>query len=433
MAFMNTCLRILRVSSCHSIKGVTLKGNFLLSGQYLQCRTVMLSQYWRDQDKFSTTENVNLDTWKDILRSGMPRTGGEHADSPIEEESSLESMQKLVDMWRLAGKAVPNSISTEELQVLLELPTKSSRRKYLRDLVFKESRKKSKEKKKLEKQELKNEMLNNTESENIESENTVKKHVTYLLKFWTKCEDCYDGWRGAQAMIFGQPLVFDMVYDHYMSHKEIKDAVNQLVMCEGFNKKSVDPFHIHFCSLQPNGPYINELVKRYHGAWDDVLVTSTEKSHIDIFPRDQLVYLTSDSPNVLKKFDHDKIYIVGAFVDKSQKTGVSLGNAKRLGIATARLPLDRFLKWSIGGKNLTLNQMIEILMTLKDTDDWTKALSVVPARKHLGFIKEGIFSSKPLSKNTKTYELGKRKTDCQKEVHNNSAHQRKTNWWEERD
>ncbi|XP_063809655.1 tRNA methyltransferase 10 homolog C [Pseudophryne corroboree] len=432
MGFMNTCIRTLRGSTLHSIKDVIKPFPSKLSVQRSPCRTLMLSQCWRNQDKSSPNENIDLDTWKDILRSGMPRTSSENTDSQIEEESSLESMQKLVEMWRMAGKAVPNSISTEELQVLQGLNTKSSRRKYLKDLVFKEYRKMSRERKKLVKEELQNNMENNTETDNVEEEKTVKR-PTYLLKFLTKCVECYEGWRGAQAMIFGQPLVFDMVYDHYMSHKEMKDTVGQLMMSEGFNKKSADPFHIHFCNLKPNGPYQNELVKRYQGAWDDVLVTSSEKSHIDIFPSDQLVYLTSDSPNVLKKFDHDKIYIVGAFVDRSQKTGVSLGNAKRLGIATARLPLDRFLKWSVGAKNLTLNQMIEILMILKDTEDWTKALSVVPERKHLGFLKESISSTKALSKNTHKYEMGKRKGDNQKEVHKDSPHHRKTNCWEERD
>lgn len=324
----------------------------------------------KTQENSSTSEKLDLDTWKNILRSAAPKT---ESEQETQEESTLESMQKLVDMWRLAGKAVPDSISTEELQALLQIPTKSSRKKYLKLLLLKELSKKNKLKKKLEKEQSKS-----------DDEINIKKSTTYL-QVWKRREDSFDDWRCAQAMVFGQPLVFDMAYDRYMSQRELENTVSQLQMCDGFNKKSKEPFHIHFCNLQLNGPYHKELVRRYQSAWDNVLITATEKSHVDIFPKDQLVYLTADSPNVLKTFDHDKIYIIGAFVDKSQKTGVSLGNAKRLQISTARLPLDSFLRWSCGGKNLTLNHMIEILMTLRDTGDWKTALTSVPIRKHDGF------------------------------------------------
>lgn len=252
-------------------------------------------------------------------------------------------------------------------------------------------------------------------------ESTPEKISTYLLKFFSVSEDNFHGWRTAQAMVHGQPLVFDMVYDRYMSKKEMENTVSQLMMSEGLNRRSVDPFHIHFCNLQPGGAYHNELVKRYGEAWNNLLITATEKSHSDIFPRDQLVYLTADSPNVLKEFDHDKIYIVGAFVDKSQKTGVSLGNAKRLKLATARLPLDNYLKWDSGGKNLTLNQMIEILMTVKDNGDWKNALSFVPTRKHTGFMQG--------SQKNKSPE-GRGARGPQKTTSSNSVHQ-KSKWWDE--
>lgn len=48
----------------------------------------------------------------------------------------------------------------------------------------------------------------------------------------------------------------------------------------------------------------------------------------------------------------------------------------------ARLPLDRYLQWGAGsGKSLTLNQMVNILLDLKSTNDWTQALKHVPRRK----------------------------------------------------
>lgn len=61
---------------------------------------------------------------------------------------------------------------------------------------------------------------------------------------------------------------------------------------------------------------------------------------------------------------------------------MSLAKAKRLGLRMARLPLDQYLQWGSGsGKSLTLNQMVNILLDLKQTGDWMHALRHVPRRK----------------------------------------------------
>uniref|UniRef100_A0A8B9HRN2 tRNA methyltransferase 10 homolog C n=1 Tax=Astyanax mexicanus TaxID=7994 RepID=A0A8B9HRN2_ASTMX len=209
---------------------------------------------------------------------------------------------------------------------------------------------------------------------------------TFLMKFWSRSLDTLLFWRSAQAMQYGQPLVFDMSYDQHMSSHDAKNTVSQLLQCEGWNRRSVDPFHLHFCNLQPNSVYHQELLKRYgQETWERLFITTTSQRHVDIFPRENLVYLTADSPNVLRTFDHNKVYIIGAFVDRSAQSGVSLANAKRLKLATARLPLNEHLQWDCGAKNLTLDQMIQILITIKETGSWEKALEFVPIRKHGGF------------------------------------------------
>lgn len=190
-------------------------------------------------------------------------------------------------------------------------------------------------------------------------------------------------------MVFGQPLVFDMSYESYMVKRELENAVKQLMEAEGWNRRSAEPFHVHFCNLQPNGAYKQELLRRYGAeAWDRLLITSTDRQHVNVFPSEQLVYLTADSRNVLHTFDHSKVYIIGALVDRSIHSGLSLANAKRLNLATARLPLDEYLHWDIGGKNLTLDQMIRIMITVKETGKWEEALKFVPRRKHDGFHQE---------------------------------------------
>lgn len=342
---------------------------------------------------------LDLDVWKSLMRS---RASQDKKPEDKEEETSAdeegdnsptEASRTLVDMWRQAGKQVPENITDEQLETLAELTTKSSKKKYLKYLAIKEGHKKAnrekKEKKKAEKfAEINKEEVGPADGlEDVEEgEGEPKLRNTYLLQFWTRSIDRALAWRAAQAMRFGQPLVFDMSYDRHMMRREMENTISQLMESEGWNRRSVDPFHLHFCNLQPDGAYHRELLKRYgQETWDRLFITSSSQRHVDIFPREDLVYLTADSPNVLSKYDHSKVYIIGALVDRSIQSGVSLANAKRLNLSTARLPLDEYLHWEIGAKNLTLDQMIRIMMTAKETGSWKKALEFVPKRKHDGF------------------------------------------------
>lgn len=341
--------------------------------------------------------------WKSVMRSQASqdeKPKDQEEETPgVEakdggEGSPIESSRTLVDMWRQAGKQVPESITDEQLETLAELTTKSSKRKYLKYLAIKEGHKKAnkekREKKRAEKlAEMKEEeegWADGPEDPEEESEGEPKFKNTYLLQFWTRSMDRALGWRAAQAMQYGQPLVYDMSYEQHMTRREMENTVSQLMETEGWNRRSLEPFHLHFCNLHPEGAYQRELLKRYgREAWDRIFLTATSQRHVDTFPREDLVYLTADSPNVLHTFDHSKVYVVGAMVDRSIQSGVSLANAKRLKLSTARLPLDEYLHWEIGAKNLTLDQMIRILMTVKDTGSWEKALEFVPKRKHDGF------------------------------------------------
>ncbi|XP_014901349.1 tRNA methyltransferase 10 homolog C [Poecilia latipinna] len=351
-------------------------------------------------------EALDLDKWKSVMRSqavfqeekpsrGMETTEDDDDDlestgDDVKDSSSLEATRELVSMWRQAGKRVPQEITEEDLQTLAGLTTKSSRKKYLKYLAIKEDHKQArKEKQQKKKADKEASMKQRKELESSEEEGNQDEHKlknTMFLQYWNRSLDKLLGWRTAQAMRFGQPIVFDFSYASNMSRKEIENTVSQLMEVEGWNRRATEPFHLHFCNLQPDSHCKKELLKRYGAeTWDRLLITSTEQHYIDVFPREQLVYLTADSPNILRSFDHSKVYIIGALVDKSIHSGLSLANAKRLKLATARLPLDEFLHWELGAKNLTLDQMIRIMLTIKDTGKWEEALQFVPKRKHDGF------------------------------------------------
>ncbi|XP_041646110.1 tRNA methyltransferase 10 homolog C [Cheilinus undulatus] len=377
---------------------------------HIMCRTFYTGNpAWKDVDQPQTDEpveadTIDLDKWKSVMRSkatSAEKVGeGEQAsdedsvdpaDDLESSASSLEATREMVAMWGEAGKHVPQEMTDEEVRTLAQLSTKSARKKFLKFLAIKEAHRRT-TKKKREKQKAEKEALREQKraqvGEGAEEEDPRAEELkrTFIRKFWDRSLDQLLAWRCAQAMVFDQPLVFDMSYDSKMTRKEMGDTVSQLMEVEGWNRRAVEPFHLHFCNLQEDGAYMAELLKRYgEETFARLLITSTHRHYIDMFPHEQLVYLTADSPNVLRKFDHSKVYIIGALVDRSIQRGLSLANAKRLKLATARLPLDEHLRWEVGAKNLTLDQMIRIMLTIKETGKWEEALGFVPKRKHDGF------------------------------------------------
>ncbi|XP_062384224.1 tRNA methyltransferase 10 homolog C [Sardina pilchardus] len=394
---------------CHSLpprlalkkSHLSPSANSAFSLNHLQNPTRSLSTSWpkwKDvpQPKDQETEKVDLDIWKSVMRSQVaqeetPRASDDDTvqagASEMGQDSPREATRQLVEMWRQAGKQVPEHITDEELDMVAERLTKSSKKKYLRFLCTREAIKKANKRKQEQKRMKKLAEIEEMSKEEGDDEEVGSKcKNTFLLNFWTRSEDRLLGWKSAQAMQFGQPLVFDMSYEQHMTPREIANTASQLLETEGHNRRAVDPFHLHFCNLNPEGTYHEELVKRYGtNAWENLLITASPQRHVDMFPLEQLVYLTADSPNPLRTFDCNKVYIIGALVDRSNQPGVSLANAKRLNLATARLPLDEHLDWESGAKNLSLDQMFQILRTIKETGSWVEALKFVPKRKHAGF------------------------------------------------
>lgn len=354
-------------------------------------RTLSLSLCLKQDKSCEPSEKLDLDEWKKVMKSGLKEEVSEMVSEP-EELSSLAAARETLEMWRLAGRAVPENISEEQLKTFMECPSKSAKKKYLKYLHIRELHKKNDKRKMDEKRERR------LEAQDQASNTDEMKKSSFVFLSSSTMDKAYH-WRAAQSMIFGQPLVFDMSYEKEMSVREVTNTVKQLVLSESCNRRAADPFHIHFCNLKDDSLYHREFIKHYKEAWGKLLITVTDQCYTEIFPKDKLIYLTADSPKVMKKFDHDKIYIVGSMVDKCIKTGVSLARAKRLGLETAALPLEKYLLWNTGAKNLTLDQMMHILLTLKDTADWRKALEFVPKRKYCGFV------NKPVKELKKTLDL----------------------------
>lgn len=281
---------------------------------------------------------------------------------------------------------VPSVLSVKDMAELLAITSPLRRSKYFSYLFKKEmcvlAAKRLKEQRRLErlaaKEEIRKKAIEDGSINHIQYgfENTI------FLFIRDQTMHSYYNYRQAWATMFGQTLVFDLDYEHEMSKRELINAADQLQEVYATNRADLDPFNLVFCNVKDGSQYKQHLHRvLQHLGKPNCLLTATEKSYLDLYPKEKLVYLTPDARQPLRYSD-DAIYIVGAMVDLGCHKPLSMAKAKRQGISFARLPLDEYLAWGqSSSKTLALNHITQILLDMKATKDWSRAFESIPRRK----------------------------------------------------
>ncbi|KAF1934689.1 guanine-N(1)--methyltransferase [Clathrospora elynae] len=95
----------------------------------------------------------------------------------------------------------------------------------------------------------------------------------------------------------------------------------------------------------------------------------------------EIVYLSSESDNVLTHLKPNSTYIIGGLVDKNRHKGICHRRAVERGIKTAKLPIGEYLEMK-SRQVLVTNHVLEIMLKWMEFGDWGKAFMVVmPERK----------------------------------------------------
>ncbi|XP_058119890.1 mitochondrial ribonuclease P protein 1 homolog [Anopheles ziemanni] len=303
--------------------------------------------------------------------------------------TDMEKRRKIleleIEVMRQEGRKVPSlsTIKPDQWEHLLTLGSRNQRRHYYMYLwnieVVRQSQKIKKERKQEEIAKRREELMKAT----AENDHIVYGlfHNTMFLRIYDSTVDHFHNNRLIQAMQFGINLVIDCSYDEYMNDKEMRNTAKQLMLCFAQNRAHPEPFNIHHCNVDYRKTTMKQLEKHLVQIHQpEFPFNITERSYLDLFPKERLVYLTPHCKNDLTEFNPDDIYIIGAMVDKSSQEAVSLGKAKKLGLRMARLPLDNYFQFK-SGKSLTLDQMVMIMLELKGSNDFGKALQFVPRRK----------------------------------------------------
>lgn len=164
------------------------------------------------------------------------QTGEDSSMGMIEEEGEEVDFEAIVEMEvelsRQEGHLVPSSFTPIQWQELLTKKSFTARKKYM-TFLFKNEMKSLNDQRK--KEERKQKMKERWEERERNKENEANGHIQYGL--WNnsiflrireqKMVQFYHS-RCIQAMMFGQPLVFDLGFDEHMRSVERQNCAYQL-------------------------------------------------------------------------------------------------------------------------------------------------------------------------------------------------------------
>ncbi|CAL4058852.1 unnamed protein product, partial [Meganyctiphanes norvegica] len=313
--------------------------------------------------------------------------------SELPEEFDRRALMELeVDLLRQEGHTVPSVLTDTQWDDLSALPSRSRRRKFLRFLALNEFKRENAKKKKEERslrfkaqqeqlEAEKEEEKKNKDPNEIYMEYGLGKNTLYFRIYDTAINHFRHG-RLMDAMLWGQSLIIDMDFNEHMNVREQQNTGDQIQELFGDNRRHKSPFDLQLYNMSKDSVPYQRLLRMIPVLEKPSFpLTIMEHNYLHDFPKEQLVYLTPDAREEMIKFDHNATYIIGGIVDRSDSEPLTLAKAKREGLRVQKLPLDRYLHWGMGGKSLTLNQIINILLDIKESGNWEYALRHVPKRK----------------------------------------------------
>ncbi|XP_008286056.1 tRNA methyltransferase 10 homolog A [Stegastes partitus] len=174
-------------------------------------------------------------------------------------------------------------------------------------------------------------------------------------------------------------MVVDCSFDSLMLIKDVRKLHRQIQRCYAENRRALHPVQFYLTSL--GGQLKQSMDEKDKGwvNWKDIAIKT--EHYTEVVAKEDLVYLTSDSPNVLEELDQKKAYVIGGLVDHNHHKGITFERAKELGIEHAQLPLSSFVKMN-SRKVLAVNHVFEIILAYLEKGSWQEAFfTVLPQRK----------------------------------------------------
>ncbi|KAF6002821.1 tRNA methyltransferase 10 [Cyanidiococcus yangmingshanensis] len=188
----------------------------------------------------------------------------------------------------------------------------------------------------------------------------------------------------------------DLSSSYLLTEKELRKSVIQLRQLYVVNKRlvkdalrreqeTVPRFHIHICGIDARTQRIRSLVFGDETLrWPSISWSSADlATSLANAPPWPVVVLTADATETLTRVEPAVIYVIGGMVDRNRLKGVMWEQARALGLATRRLPLELLPTWR-GSRVLTTCHVFELLARVASGESWPRALDqVLPQRKRM--------------------------------------------------
>lgn len=126
--------------------------------------------------------------------------------------------------------------------------------------------------------------------------NEPKKDIPYTVQ--KKKIDKFGKEKYKLALQNAQPIIIDCSFQNLMTEKEIKSLCMQLAYCHSINRKFTVPSQLTLTNYE--GHLKDMLTKTNVEKWGIAL---KEKSYLEYFPKEQLIYLTGDAEEDLEEYD----------------------------------------------------------------------------------------------------------------------------------
>lgn len=142
-------------------------------------------------------------------------------------------------------------------------------------------------------------------------------------------------------------IVIDCDFEDMMTEIEMRKLIKQIHRCYSLNKNSRNPCQLYLTSIKGKIKETLEHLQSGYVNWD---INCSDKNYQDIFSerKNDVIYLTSDSENVIENVDSvrksDKIFVIGGLVDHNRYKGFCYDLAVKNNINHARLPIDEHIK-----------------------------------------------------------------------------------------
>lgn len=178
-------------------------------------------------------------------------------------------------------------------------------------------------------------------------------------------------------------VIVDCGFDDLMTEREKTSLASQIVRCYSENRKAPQFVDLVITSLNKGLRDLFEVnMKGQYKMWKDIRISHDDFELSDEQKRN-CIYFSSDATEVIKELQDGMTYIIGGIVDKGRYKDLCKDKAEKVGLRTARLPIDEYIRLS-GRKVLTTNHVFELLLKWLEDKDWKVAFeSVLPERKLL--------------------------------------------------